>query len=382
MGCTSSKQEVDESQQTKTIDTQIEKDKETMSREVKLLLLGAGDSGKSTILRQMKLIHNQGYTKAEIQLYKDVIFSNVVQSMKAILDALPILGIELESPEKMKPYIDALIEFDRKGESSNFGNGTLERSNTVSNYPDNINSSSNNSNSLPHNIVVAIQELWKDEGIKQAYGRSNEYQLIDSAGYFFQEIERLGELDYKPSDQDVLRCRVKTTGITELKFRVGILIYRMFDVGGQRSERRKWIHCFENVTAIVFVVALSEYDQVLFEDETTNRMEEALTLFDSICNSKWFINTSIILFFNKIDLFKEKIVISPMDRVFRDYTGGMDYELATQYIHDRFVNLNQGSYKQIYVQFTCATDTNQMKFVMSSVSDIILQSGLKNTGYM
>lgn len=71
-----------------------------------------------------------------------------------------------------------------------------------------------------------------------------------------------------PTDQDVLRSRVKTTGITETTFVIGDLTYRMFDVGGQRSERKKWIHCFENVTAIIFLVAISEYDQVLIEDET------------------------------------------------------------------------------------------------------------------
>lgn len=95
----------------------------------------------------------------------------------------------------------------------------------------------------------------------------------------------------------------------------------MFDVGGQRSERKKWIHCFENVTAIVFLVAISEYDQLLFEDETVNRMQEALTLFDSICNSRWFVKTSIILFLNKIDRFKEKLPISPMRKYFPDFEG-------------------------------------------------------------
>lgn len=95
----------------------------------------------------------------------------------------------------------------------------------------------------------------------------------------------------------------------------------MFDVGGQRSERKKWIHCFENVTTILFLVAISEYDQLLFEDETVNRMQEALTLFDSICNSRWFIKTSIILFLNKIDRFKEKLPASPMKNYFPDYEG-------------------------------------------------------------
>lgn len=76
----------------------------------------------------------------------------------------------------------------------------------------------------------------------------------------------------------------------------------MFDVGGQRSERRKWIHCFENVTAVIFLCAISEYDQKLLEDEETNRLQEALTLFDGICNSKWFVNTSMILFLNKVTM--------------------------------------------------------------------------------
>ena len=72
---------------------------------------------------------------------------------------------------------------------------------------------------------------------------------------------------YLPTDQDILRSRVKTTGITETTFRVGELTYRLFDVGGQRSERKKWIHCFEAVTSIIFCTALSEYDQVLLEEK-------------------------------------------------------------------------------------------------------------------
>ena len=132
-----------------------------------------------------------------------------------------------------------------------------------------------------------------------------------------------------PNDQDVLRSRVKTTGITETTFIIQDLTYRMFDVGGQRSERKKWIHCFENVTTILFLVAISEYDQLLFEDETVNRMQEALTLFDSICNSRWFIKTSIILFLNKIDRFKEKLPVSPMQNYFPDYEGGPETAATT-----------------------------------------------------
>lgn len=182
-----------------------------------------------------------------------------------------------------------------------------------------------------------------------------------------------------PNDQDVLRSRVKTTGITETTFIIGDLTYRMFDVGGQRSERKKWIHCFENVTTILFLVAISEYDQLLFEDETVNRMQEALTLFDSICNSRWFIKTSIILFLNKIDRFKEKLPVSPMKNYFPDYEGGDDYAAACDYILNRFVSLNQHETKQIYTHFTCATDTTQIRFVMAAVNGMYIPDSMNFT---
>ncbi|KAJ3480212.1 hypothetical protein NLJ89_g12295 [Agrocybe chaxingu] len=188
---------------------------------------------------------------------------------------------------------------------------------------------------------------------------------------------------YMPTDQDILRSRVKTTGITETTFKVGELTYKLFDVGGQRSERKKWIHCFENVTALVFLVSLSEYDQMLYEDESVNRMQEALTLFDSICNSRWFVKTSIILFLNKIDLFAEKLPRSPLEDYFPDYTGGNNYDAACDYLLHRFVSLNQSAAtKQIYAHYTCATDTQQIKFVLSAIQDILLQLHLRECGLL
>ncbi|MEQ2167248.1 Guanine nucleotide-binding protein G(i) subunit alpha-2 [Goodea atripinnis] len=84
---------------------------------------------------------------------------------------------------------------------------------------------------------------------------------------YLNDLERIAKLDYIPTQQDVLRTRVKTTGIVETHFTFKDLHFKMFDVGGQRSERKKWIHCFEGVTAIIFCVALSAYDLVLAEDE-------------------------------------------------------------------------------------------------------------------
>lgn len=91
--------------------------------------------------------------------------------------------------------------------------------------------------------------------------------VTDKDRSFFEHLGRLFAPSYIPSDQDILRSRLKTTGITETVFDLGALTYRMFDVGGQRSERKKWIHCFENVTALLFLVAISGYDQCLVEDK-------------------------------------------------------------------------------------------------------------------
>lgn len=74
---------------------------------------------------------------------------------------------------------------------------------------------------------------------------------------------------------------------------------------------------------MIFIVGVSEYDQVLFEDETTNRMREALDLFNEICNSRWFEKTSFILFLNKRDLLEQKLARGIDPKVcFPHYTDG------------------------------------------------------------
>jgi guanine nucleotide-binding protein G(i) subunit alpha len=88
---------------------------------------------------------------------------------------------------------------------------------------------------------------------------------------FFSHAPRIGAPEYVPNEDDVLRARAKSTGITETRFNMGQLSIHMFDVGGQRSERKKWIHCFESVTSIIFCTALSEYDQVLLEEKSQVR---------------------------------------------------------------------------------------------------------------
>ncbi|KAJ3369818.1 guanine nucleotide-binding protein subunit alpha [Allomyces arbusculus] len=356
MGCLQSAEQREQKAINDQIDAQLHAARQRAMREVKLLLLGAGESGKSTILKQMQLIHGVGYSDEERAAYKEIIYTNVLQSMKVLLAAMDALGVPLADPA---------------------GNAGARR--IVDEFPAQLDDDAE----FPRQVADAIMRLWADAGVRACCARSREFQLNDSAQYYFEAMPRLAAPEYKPTDQDILRSRVKTTGIVETTFRIGDLTYRMFDVGGQRSERKKWIHCFENVTAIVFLVAISEYDQVLVEDEQVNRMHEAMALFDSICNSRWFSKTSMILFLNKIDLFKAKIGVSPIEHYFPDYIGGANYDAACQFFLDKFQALNRSPQtKQIYAHFTCATDTNQIKFVMSAVNDIVIKQNLQAVGLL
>ncbi|KAI5726672.1 hypothetical protein M8J76_006535 [Diaphorina citri] len=352
MGCTISSGEKEAVERSKKIDKDLKADGEKAAREVKLLLLGAGESGKSTIVKQMKIIHETGYSKEECEQYRPVVYSNSIQSLMAIIRAMGQLKIDFGDHKNA----DCARQFFTLASAAEEGDLT----------PD---------------LVILMKRLWSDQGVQHCFHRSREYQLNDSAAYYLNALDRISQPNYIPTQQDVLRTRVKTTGIIETHFTFKDLHFKMFDVGGQRSERKKWIHCFEGVTAIIFCVALSGYDSVLAEDEEMNRMIESMKLFDSICNSKWFMDTSIILFLNKNDLFQEKITKSPLTVCFPEYTGPNSYKEAAAYIQMKFEQLNKRKdQKEIYTHFTCATDTSNIQFVFDAVTDVIIKANLKDCG--
>jgi guanine nucleotide-binding protein G(o) subunit alpha len=243
MGCTMSQEERAALERSKMIEKNLKEDGIMAAKDIKLLLLGAGESGKSTIVKQMKIIHESGFTAEDYKQYKPVVYSNTIQSLVAILRAMSNLSVPFGSPER---EADAKLVMD-----------------VVARMED--------TEPLSDELLIAMKKLWSDNGVQDCFSRSNEYQLNDSAKYFLDDLDRLSQTNYQPTEQDILRTRVKTTGIVEVHFTFRSLNFKLFDVGGQRSERKKWIHCFEDVTAIIFCVAMSEYDQVLHEDETTVR---------------------------------------------------------------------------------------------------------------
>jgi hypothetical protein len=236
------------------------------------------------------------------------------------------------------------------------------------------------SGDIPLDIAEDIEMLWADDGCKAAKAREAEFHLLDSAVYFLKKVRETFVADYEATRQDQLRSRLTTTGIIETSFLIEGQPIKMFDVGGQRGERKKWIHCFDDVTAIMFIAAMSEYNQVLAEDRTRNRMAESLDLFQGIANLQWFVNAAIILFLNKKDLFEEKIKTIDIKDFFPDYEGGLDYDEGVKFIMEEYEDRKSDEEKKLYSHATDATDTRNVQVVWEMCQNIILEQKLKESG--
>ncbi|XP_037388449.1 guanine nucleotide-binding protein G(t) subunit alpha-3-like isoform X1 [Pygocentrus nattereri] len=322
-------------------------------KSIKVLLLGAAEAGKSTIMKQMKILYRGGFSKEEQLEFRAVIYRNILQSALSVTSGMEQLQIKYDSPtatedgKKLQKLADMVED------------GTM-----------------------PSELEDILRSLWRDSGFHAAIERSAEYQLCDSTAYYLADLDRICAADFIPNDLDVLYARISSTEVVEEQFTFKDLNFRMFDAGGQRPERKKWVTCFEDVSCIIFCTALNSYDMALVEDEEVNRMHESLHLFNSICNHKFFASTSIVLFLNKKDLFKEKISKVPLSTCFPNYSGSNTYEDATNYVKQQFeeLNTNKGG-KPIYTHLTCAVDTKDIDSTFSTVTDVIIKN-LKECGHL
>eukprot|EP00924_Labyrinthula_sp_SR-Ha-C_P010141 maker-scaffold_66-snap-gene-0.76-mRNA-1 protein AED:0.00 eAED:0.00 QI:119/1/1/1/1/1/4/53/387 len=258
----------------------------------KMLLYGPGECGKTTILRRMMLIQGE---KEEIEKqlkdFRGRICYNVIEGAAMVLKAL-VYKYELQIEEEYEKYAQTVLDCE-----NHFLRVIKSPSSANLEYP---------------GIVEAIRTLYnKSKIFRKVLKKRTEYSLFENWKYFAKNLENYpawGGQNWAPSQRDLLHSRIRTTGLQEVTFKPDETTFSLIDVGGQRAERRKFFFLFADMDCLIFVGSMADYDESLFEDAEVNRLTETLDVFEQTIKREEFKDTFIILFLNKLDLFREKYV--------------------------------------------------------------------------
>ncbi|KIY71108.1 guanine nucleotide binding protein, alpha subunit [Cylindrobasidium torrendii FP15055 ss-10] len=407
---------------------------------VKVLLLGQSESGKSTTLKNFQLINSPKAFREERGSWRAVIQFNIARSICIILDAinaahvrqspnghyldegenskdwptmtsehlklkmrlLPLMQVQDVLLRKLTPHG---VEYDRNGiseatftppreawvNSSSQWKGKFRRG-----IPENAAERDSFDSAridfddpqdpgvILHNCRDDIIKLWTDPAIQKLLELTNQ-RFYDTSGFFLDSIERVTALKYVPTDDDILRARLKTLGVSEHRFtlKAGNMLshdWRIFDVGGSRTLAA-WIPYFDHMDAIIFLAPLSAFDQTLEEAPLVNRLEDSMTLYKSIVSNALLKNTDIILFLNKCDILRKKLetgiqfnkwVISYGDRP-------NTFEDTSAYLRKKFLGIfksNSLVTRPFYCHYTSVIDMRTTSHILENVKDTVVRKNL------
>ncbi|KAJ3389285.1 Guanine nucleotide-binding protein G(i) subunit alpha-1 [Entophlyctis sp. JEL0112] len=372
-----------------------ERKKESPIARVNFLLLGAGESGKTTIFKQMKLINGIRLTDEDyLKDIKDLIsgmnklhipygfdpetprdsgatFAQLDEKNSTLTLETPdsrysdassvdfsIVDLQASFGRQKKPVVDAFAESAMQQYERNGGEwGQQGNAAYAAQFLSFIELDFNSDSHFPDLLVDAVKTVWADPGVN-----------------FLNDIDRIFSLEYVPTVQDVLLCRDQTQSVQEVSFTINKTVFRVCDIGGQRTQRKKWAAYFEGINAILFVASIAGFDKTTSEDSATNRLLESLLLFESICNNPVFKKTPIFLLMNKIDQFKEKLKCKQISSYFTDYQGQNTYEEGCAYFKNMFLKVNKYRDRKLHVHFLSAIDTHYTTKVLESINSITLAS--------
>ncbi|EPQ55869.1 G-alpha-domain-containing protein [Gloeophyllum trabeum ATCC 11539] len=231
-----------------------------------------------------------------------------------------------------------------------------------------------------------MKALWEDPVLQDVL-RKNKIRMEESSGFFLNDIDRIATRDYEPSDDDVVRARLRTLGVQEYRFvfeigRTAGHEWLMYDVGGARTSRAAWVPYFDDVDAVIFLAPISAFDEKLAEDKRVNRLEDSYLLWKAICGCKPLAKTQIILFLNKIDLLEKKLAsgVKVKDYVPSFGDRSNDVATATKYFQQHFREIAKQSNPEprpFFVHLTTATDTKSTAATLSVVEEGILRDHLR-----
>ncbi|KAG9510344.1 hypothetical protein GZH46_01122 [Fragariocoptes setiger] len=322
----------------KELDQRIASWSNNFNSSYKLLLLGPAGAGKTTILKQMKIIHFEGFSHEERLQKAKEIRTNLLESVRELTSSIKASGNEINwaDPENQRRL----------------------------DFINNINLDDSTYELYAAKIYDYAKRILTDKGVEEHFAKVNQISITCRSKYLLTRVNEIRNSKYVPNDDDILRSRRKTDDIQKIEFQVkpprkyGTVpqTFWMFDVGGQRGERRKWIQVFDGVTAVMFLVDCSSFDAVDDEMNGRNRLRETMSLFYDVWTTRFLRNSNFVLLFNKQDILRSKIERGHrVEAHFPEYAHYRpsaedvsdpdcpDYEYirARSFIRDKFLNITR-----------------------------------------
>ncbi|KAL8562797.1 hypothetical protein ACOMHN_022672 [Nucella lapillus] len=371
----------------KSIDHQIDEDRERRQKEVQLLILGSAGAGKSTFIKQLRLNYGDRFPEQSRQQFSPYVMYNVTCALHVIMDQMDVMGIQYDNEHNQERAREFRQQHPRLSLQTILTRYKEEEARCKSSCP------AMTPAALRHRLTSLdiyvpqlaesdlLQLLWTDCGMQCCYARRHKFSrdtLSRTAEYFLESMDMVMSSDYVPSVEDILYIRWPTLGMQEHVFTVDHLHFKVTDVAGQKSLRKKWIHFFEGITAVLFFVALSGFDQTVEEDPSTNMLQDSLQAFHEVSHNHFLEKTDFILFLNKKDIFMDNIRSASLTSCFPHYKGAGTAEASLRHIQEQFLQHKPG-HKQAYTHVTCAVDIPHMREVLANVMDKIIDINLRRT---
>eukprot|EP00942_MAST-04A_sp_MAST-4A-sp1_P012277 g12277.t1 len=321
---------------------------------IKVLVLGTANTGKSTIIKQLRILYGEPYTRKELETYKRLVHSNALSFMTQLYE-LAIEegdGILSEKDENGVYCLSPAAEIDEE-------------------------------------TAQLLSRLWIDPGIQQAYLDRAKRQIPESAEYFITKAHEFAHEDYLPTVEDILQIRIPTKKLVTKKIDIDGTDFTFFDLSAQENKRKKWLYKFKDVQVILFVAGLGDFDVISSQDPTRNKLELSIELFKEAIETDEFKDKTVILLLNKMDVLKEKIrqsidpahVHDPLGKKpWVNYKSDKDhsYLKAQKYFLERFKTCHTRS-KQPIVHCTCGLESKSIDEVFRGLEGAIINDYMKQS---